>query len=235
LSRSVFVSGATSSIGRAITEQFVSEEWYVYVHYHRSEADVRELTEKFDAIDPVQGDLGDTEDCKRITRSVKEDDDLEVLINNAAVFTKASREEPDPDSWDPPMEVNARAPWQLSLSLAEPLASNNGSIVNITDAATDRPYSDYLPYFASKGALETLTRGLARALSPDIRVNGVAPGPIDFPDSYSDSQRQAVIDRTLLNRRGRHEEIAESVYFLASTATYTTGNILDVDGGRHLN
>ena len=133
------------------------------------------------------------------------------------------------------MDVNARAPWQLSQRVSEQLADTEGSIVNLTDAAVDRPYSDRLPYFASKGALETLTRGLARALSPEVRVNAVAPGPIDFPEDYPDTKKDTVINRTLLRREGTHEEIARAVYFLAAEATYSTGTTLEIDGGRHLN
>ncbi len=237
MNASVLVTGGTSGIGRTIAEEFLDRNWFVHLHYHQSSADAEALETQYeDTLNLIQADLRSFDECTKLAEESMEDKDLQVLINNAAVFnripTGTSRET---DDWDVPMNVNARTPWHLSLKLSELLAVNEGSILNLTDAAVDRPYSDYLPYFASKGALETLTRGLARTVSPDVRVNGLAPGPIDFPDGYSESDRQAVIDRTLLQRQGRYEEIARTGYFLAVEATYTTGSILEVDGGRHLN
>jgi pteridine reductase len=234
LSSSVLITGGTSSIGRALTEEFQDRGWTVYLHYNRSEETARSLSESAENVRTIQANLSDFKDCSELAETVAERSDLTVLINNAAVFSPTP-ENPHAEDWDLPMNVNARAPWYLSTTLADRLDENNGSIVNVTDAALDRPYSDYLPYFASKGALETLTRGLARKLSPGVRVNGVAPGPIDFPGSYSESDRQAVINRTLLERQGTHEEVARACTFLALEARYTTGTILEVDGGRHLN
>lgn len=234
MTSSVLVTGGTSDIGRAVTEKFLNEGWYVHLHYHRSEDVARNLADGEANAEMVQADLSSPGDCTALAEELGKDPNLTVLVNNAAVFRPTS-EGDDPADWELPMNVNARAPWKLSTLLSDQLAQNNGSVVNLTDAASGRPYSDYLPYFASKGALETLTRGLARTLSPDVRVNAVAPGPIDFPEDYSESQRQTVINRTLLEREGTHEEIARSCHFLATRATYTTGSILEVDGGRHLN
>lgn len=234
MTSSVLVTGGTSDIGRAVTKRFLEDGWHVHLHYHRSEDVARELAGGEENVEAVQADLSSPEDCSGLADRLRRDEELSVLVNNAAVFRRTSGEE-EPEDWDLPMNVNARAPWKLSTRLSERLAGNEGSVVNLTDAASDRPYSDYLPYFASKGALETLTRGLARKLSPDVRVNAVAPGPIDFPDSYSEDERRAVINRTLLEREGTHEEIARTCHFLATEATYTTGSVLEVDGGRHLN
>lgn len=231
---SVLITGGTSDIGRAVTERFLEDGWHVHVHYHRSEEVARDLADGESSVEMVQADLSSPEDCVSLAEELEQDPNLTVLVNNAAVFRRTS-EEDNPEDWELPMNVNARAPWKLSTLLSEQLAENAGSVVNLTDAASGRPYSDYLPYFASKGALETLTHGLARTLAPDVRVNAVAPGPIDFPEDYSESQRQTVINRTLLEREGTHEEIARTCHFLATRATYTTGSILEVDGGRHLN
>jgi pteridine reductase len=234
---SVLITGGTSDIGQAITRNFLKNDWFVHLHYHQSDHEAKTLKDSHpNSIKLHQANLNDSSDCESLAEEVLEDEALTVLINNAALFSRNDRNDPpETESWDRPMNVNARAPWTLSRLLSEQLTRNDGSIVNLTDAALNRPYSDYLPYFASKGALETLTRGLARALSPEIRVNGVAPGPIDFPDDYSESDRQQVLNKTLLERQGTHEEIAETSFFLAVNASYTTGSILEVDGGRHLN
>ncbi len=234
LCSTVLITGGTSSIGQALLEDFQERGWTVYLHYHRSEERAQSIAKNEDDIHLLQADLSSFEDCSRLAEAVREDPNLSVLVNNAAVFAPAGQT-PEAEDWDLPMNVNARAPWYLSTTLSEVLESNDGSIVNVTDAALDRPYSNYIPYFASKGALESITRGMARKLSPEVRVNGVAPGPIDFPESYSESDRKAVINRTLLKRQGTHEEIARACSFLALEARYTTGTILEVDGGRHLN
>lgn len=234
---SVLITGGTSEIGQAIAEQFLDRNWRIHLHFHKSQDKAEALrSQDEDSIELHQANLGVADDCTQLSQQVSKDENLTVLINNAALFGRSPRDESlDPDDWDAPMNVNAKAPWQLSLQLSSRIGDNEGSILNLTDAAVNRPYSDYLPYFASKGALKTLTHGLARALSPTVRVNAVAPGPIDFPEDYSEDQRENVINKTLLKRQGSHEEIARTCYFLAVEATYTTGNIMKVDGGRHLN
>lgn len=230
----ILVTGGTSPIGKSIVRVFLDDSWTVYLHYNSSEKTAKSFAENKNDVNLFQANLSSLEDCNKLANKIKSKNDLHVLVNNAAVFNQVE-DTVQASDWNLPMDVNARAPWILTTKLSDQLSSNDGSVINITDAATIRPYSDYIPYFASKGALETLTKGLARAMSPGVRVNGVAPGPIDFPDSYSESKRNNVISKTLLERHGNYEEVASAVYYLAVEATYTTGNILDVDGGRHLN
>lgn len=232
---SVLVTGGTSSIGQAIAEEFLDRGWSVHLHFNQSKETARAFERNNETVNLVQANLDQSQDCLALAETVADDPNLKVLINNAALFEPSSENSADPEEWNRVMNVNARAPWQLSVALSPRLKTNEGSIVNMTDAAVDRPYSDYLPYFASKGALETLTKGLARSLAPEVRVNAVAPGPIDFPEDYTSSQKQSVLERTLLKRRGSYEEIARCVYFLAVEANYSTGTIIETDGGRHLN
>lgn len=235
MSSSVLITGGTSGIGQAIVQVFLDHDWRVHLHYRSSKKEARTLSEQENNVNTIQANLRESNQCEELVNTLLEDDSLTVIVNNAALFSRSSPGETETDNWDAPMEVNARAPWHLSQGLASILKKNEGSIVNLTDAALDRPYRDYLPYFASKGALQNLTQGLARELSPNVRVNAVAPGPIDFPDEYTTDKKQTVINRTLLERKGQYEEIAECVYFLGVKATYSTGTVLEVDGGRHLN
>lgn len=229
----ILVTGGTSDIGRSICEYFNEKEWTVLVHYNESEDRASTMRDK--GYNVIQADLS-TQSGRRglVEATLESNSDLDVLVNNAALFLSSDESESREQEWNEQMKLNARVPWELSMDLQESIANQEGSIVNITDASVDRPYSNRLPYFASKSALENLTRGLARKLAPEIRVNGVAPGPIDFPDGYDPDDRQRLIEDTLLERKGTHREIAKSVYHLAVEATYTTGSILAVDGGKHL-
>lgn len=228
------VTGGASGVGRAVTERFLRAEWDLIVHYHRSSEGADALSER-DGVRPFQGDLTRGEDRRRLAEVAGEHFPLlDVLVNNAAVFRRTPLEEATEEDWEDHMNLNARAPFFLAQALTDSLRDGDGSVVNLLDWATRSPYPAYLPYFASKGALETLTRGLARALGPSVRVNGVSPGPIDFPEDYPEEQRRKIIEDTLLRRQGRREEVAEAVFFLAVKATFTTGTVVEVDGGRHL-
>ena len=110
----------------------------------------------------------------------------------------------------------------------------SGKIINIVDTAAFRPWTNYLPYCAAKGGLATLTWGLARALAPNVQVNGIAPGPVLFPRGISRRERQAALDKTLLKREGSPEDIARAALFLLEGSDFVTGIILPVDGGRML-
>jgi pteridine reductase len=113
-------------------------------------------------------------------------------------------------------------------------ARGSGVIINIIDICTDRPYPAYLPYAVSKAGLAALTRGLARVLAPEVRVNGVSPGTVLWPEDYPEEQKQATIDRTPLRRIGKPEDIAAAVLFLVEGSDFLTGAIIPVGGGRDL-
>jgi len=234
MASTVLVTGGASGVGRAITERFLEADWEVLVHYHASGPRARELSERA-SVRPFQADLTEREGGRTLARTVRESTDgLDLLVNNAAIFRRTPLNSISESDWEQHMALNARAPFFLAQGLSELLRDAGGAVVNLLDWATRSPYPAYLPYFASKGALETMTKGLARALGPEVRVNGVAPGPIDFPEDYPEQQRQKILEASVLKRQGRREEVAEAVYFLAVNATFTTGTVLEVDGGRHL-
>lgn len=230
----VLITGGASGVGRAVSERFLRAGWEVLVHYHGSAGRAESLAER-DGVRLFRADLTRGEERRRLADDVAEQSPrLDLLVNNAAVFRRTPLETASEEDWEDHLGLNARAPFFLVQSLTDPLRAAEGAVVNLLDWATRSPYPAYLPYFASKGALETLTRGLARALGPTVRVNGVSPGPIDFPEGYPEEQRRAIIEDTVLERQGRREEVAEAVFFLGVKGTFTTGTVVEVDGGRHL-
>ncbi len=158
---------------------------------------------------------------------------LDGLVNNASAFYPTPLGEAAPEQWDELMAVNARAPFLLAQAAAEPLRQQCGGIVNIVDIYAERPRADLPAYAASKAALVSLTRSLALALAPEVRVNAVAPGAILWPDGSSDDAAQAaMLAATPLARMGTVADIADAVQWLLLRARFTTGQVVNVDGGR---
>lgn len=233
MTKTILVTGGATGIGRTIARTFLGDGWSVVVHYNDSDSEAEELSGA--GARTIRADLSTPEGCDQVIESYQQDhDNLDLLVNNAAVYPSVESTRFRTDDWETPMNLNARAPYHLATNLAEQCIGEGGSIVNITDASISRPSPDHLPYSASKAALANLTRGLARKLGPGIRVNAVAPGPIDFPENYPEEQRSAIVDGTVLDRTGSREEVAGAVRFLAENATYTTGTTIEVDGGQHL-
>jgi NAD(P)-dependent dehydrogenase (short-subunit alcohol dehydrogenase family) len=159
---------------------------------------------------------------------------LDVLVNNASAFDPGTLEESSPALWDAQMDSNARAPFFLAQQAAALMARRGaGKIVNLVDTAGEIVWPAYLAYSVSKAALIAVNRGLAKALAPHIQVNGVAPGPVLFPDYYTQDQKHLAVERTLLKRPGSARDIVNAVVFLIEN-DYITGEVLHVDGGRHI-
>lgn len=235
MSRRILVTGGARRLGKGISEFFLEKGWKVNVHYHRS-SDGASRLDRDPGVNVHRADLTDPGEVKQLTSRLRElHDGLDLLVNNAAVFHRTPFEDLEWEQWRSHLDLNAGAPLLLVKELASLLRSREGSVVNILDAALASPYPDRLPYFASKGALDTLTRGLARRLAPEVRVNGVAPGPIELPEDADPSRRETLVHETPLNRMGRREDVARAVYFIGVKARFTTGSVLEVDGGRHLN
>jgi pteridine reductase len=162
---------------------------------------------------------------------------LDALVNNASSFFPTPVGDITQAAWDNLMGTNLRAPLFLSQAAAPHLKRSGGAIVNITDIHAERPLKSYVVYTIAKAGLVGLTRSLARELGPEIRVNGVAPGPILWPEdgSWDEVTRQRTISNTLLKRTGDPDDIARAVHYLIADAPYVTGQIIAVDGGRSIN
>jgi pteridine reductase len=238
--KTALITGGARRVGRAIALELAEAGCDVAVHYRSSEAEAREtvrlITQRGRRAAAIPGDLDASAEWPRIiAAAVSALGRLDILINNASMFDPTPLDNFDPARWEQTLRVNFLAPAGLAAAARPHLAkSGEGSIVNLCDISAERPWRNYAAYCASKAALICLTKALAKEFAPAIRVNGIAPGIAEFPDSYDETTRQKLIARVPLARAGTPEEIAKAVRYLVADATYVTGHILTVDGGRGL-
>ena len=233
------VTGSARRIGRAIALELARQGGRLAIHYRASEkeaesavASARELGAEADLF---QADLvNKTQRDALINRIQARFGGINILVNSAAVFGLADLEQTTPELWDEQMDTNAKTPFFLAQAVGAIMRqAGKGKIVNITDTAGETIWSQYLPYSISKAALLGVTRGLAKSLAPTVQVNAVSPGPVQFPEHYSEDQKQRAVERTLLKRSGTTDEVVRAVVFLIEN-DYVTGEVLHVDGGRHI-
>ena len=236
----VLITGSARRIGAAIARRLHADGYAVALHCQHSRDDADALAAGFEAQRAssalvLQGDLADTEALPALVAlTVARFGRLDALVNNAAAFAPTAFEATGADAFDALMATNARAPFLLAQAAAPHLRAARGAIVNIGDLYAERPRADLVAYAASKAALLGLTRGLAVALAPDVRVNAVSPGAILWPEDGADPAQQArILDGTPLARLGTADEIADAVAWLLRGG-FTTGEVLRLDGGRSL-
>jgi pteridine reductase len=235
------VTGAARRVGAAIARRLHAAGYDLALHYRQSRADMDALVAELEAERPgstlaLQADLDAWDRLPElVAHTVGRFGRLDALVNNASAFTPTPLGTITPDVWDSQFLTNARAPLALAQAAAPHLAASGGAIVNLTDIYAERPLRDHLVYCMSKAALVAATRGLALELAPRVRVNAIAPGAILWPDSgKSEAAKAALLAKTPLARTGDEREVAEAVRWLLQDATYTTGQVLRLDGGRML-
>jgi pteridine reductase len=240
--RVAIVTGAARRIGAAIAEALHDRGLDIVVHYRGSADAAGELVgrlnaERADSALSVQADLLDPGAPDRIlARALEAYGRLDVLVNNASAFFPTPVGEATAAHFEELFASNLRAPFFLSQASAPHLARRGGAIVNLVDIHALVPMQRHALYCQAKAGLVMQTRALARELAPAVRVNGVAPGAILWPENEeSPEAAPAILDRIPLGHQGRPEDIAGAVTFLALDAPYITGQILAVDGGRLLN
>ena len=239
--KTIFVTGGAKRIGKAIIELFAKDGWKVIIHYNNSKADAEALADSINAKDSdtafiVQGDLDKANDVKNIISKVDGyTETINLLINNASTFYPTPIDEVSENHWEKLIGSNLKGPLFLIQGFKEKLKSSKGSIINITDTNLSKGVANYSIYSAAKAGLEAITKGLARELAPEIKVNAIAPGAmLEPPDvTWTEEQKNKVIDTIPLKRMGSEKDIAEAVKFLADSE-YITGQIIKVDGGRSL-
>ncbi len=207
--RVVLVTGGARRIGRAIVERLAGAGCHVAVHYRTSRDEAQALVEQLRAAgrdaEALPADLADPAACCELVVAVlRRFGRLDVLINNASAFAPMTLDDFSVEAWDRMLRVNVTAPCVLAHAARDALRAARGRIVNLHDAATLRPWADHLAYMVSKGALDTLTRVLARALAPDVNVVGVAVGVAAWPEHYDESLRAKLVARIPLRRAGGH-------------------------------
>lgn len=239
----VLVTGGAKRVGAAIARRLHREGANLMIHYRGSEREAKALRTELnaaraDSVALLQADLLDVMGLPEIVKNtVGRFERLDALVNNASSFFPTPVGEMTAASWDSLVGANLRAPLFLSQAAAPHLKKTGGAIVNITDIHAERPLKGYVIYSIAKTGLAGLTRSLARELAPEVRVNGVAPGAIVWPEdgSWDDLTRQRIVSHTLLRRTGEPDDIARAVYYLIADAPYVTGQIIAVDGGRSIN
>ena len=237
--KTALISGGAARIGAQIVRTLHENGYKVIIHCHQSEEVAQTLchelnSKRNDSAQIVVADLGDNKAIKKLTQTIKS---LDLLVNNASVFYPTSIKNSTIEDWDKTININLRAPFFIATGLSKVLATSQGSIINIIDIHSDRPLKNHSIYNISKAGLKMLTKTLAKELAPNIRVNGISPGSILWPQDesqLSDKEKMMILDRIALKRQGSPNDIAQAVLFLAN-AKYITGQVINIDGGRSLN
>lgn len=237
------VTGGARRVGRAIAEHLHGIGFDIALHYRKSQDSAQVLAadlcrRRADSCRLFRGDLEDHLQVGVLVRDIlAQYPGIDLLVNNASGFAATPIESCTPAQFDSMLASNLRGPYFLIQGLLPALRARGGSIVNIIDIHADRPLRHFSAYSAAKAGLASLTRSLAIELGPDVRVNGVAPGAILWPEgnsAYDTAGRDKLVDSTPLQRLGDPTDIARTVAFLASDAPFITGEVIVVDGGRSL-
>jgi pteridine reductase len=237
----ILVTGAARRVGASISETLHDAGATVVLHYLSSADAAEALASRMNERRPssaiaMQADLGDPVALERLVKAiVARFGRLDGVVNNASTYFATPIGHIDEAAWLDLINSNLKGPLFLAQAAAPHLRATRGGIVNITDIHAERPCKGYPTYCAAKAGLLGLTRALAIELAPDVRVNAVAPGAIQWPDAsadFSPEERQDILEHTLLKRIGEPTDIARTVKFLLFDAPYITGQVINVDGGR---
>jgi pteridine reductase len=240
----VLITGGAKRVGASICRLLHANGANLMIHYRSSVNEARALQAELNLQRPnsvaiIQADLLNLSVLPSlINETIKHFGKLDVLINNASSYYPTEIGDIQEEQWQDLMGSNLKAPLFLSQAAAVELRKQQGCIINITDMHVERPKKGYIVYSVAKAGLVTLTKSLAHELSPEVRVNAVAPGPVMWPEDnpqFDELYRQRVISQTLLKRIGEPNDIAKAVKFLIQDAPFITGQVIAVDGGRSLN
>jgi pteridine reductase len=239
-SKVALVTGGAKRVGRAIALQLAEEGFDLAFTYLSSEAEAQALVEAIGAIGrtahAIRADLTQPAIAvEEIHRAVSvEFGRLDVLVNNASLYQPADLTTTTSTLIHQLNAIHVESPLLLCQRFEPMLRAARGHVVNMVDLLAERPWPQYLPYCASKAALWNLTLGLARSLAPEVTVNGIAPGVVEWPDDYPQSERDKYLKRVPLGRPGTPQDVARLVKFLVTDGAYITGQIIRLDGGRSI-
>ncbi len=236
--QTVLITGGARRLGAACARALHAAGANVVIHHRTSTRDAATLLDTFNALRPdsafgLQADLLETARLPDlVTAAIQRFGRLDILINNASTFYPTPVGEITALQFEDLIGTNFRAPLFLAQAAAPELRRRSGLILNMVDIHGMKPLKDYPTYSAAKAALIMLTRSLARELAPEVRVNGIAPGPVMFPADVDAGMQAEIIGKTLLKRAGEPADIGKAALYFATLAPYVTGQILAVDGGR---
>ena len=237
----LLITGAAHRLGAATARHFHQRGFRVAIHYHQSGASARALATELNQLRvnsavALGAALGDSAALAVMARQLLDHwERLDVLINNASRFYPTPVGQVDETQWNALMDSNLKGPFFLSQACLGALQVQHGCIINLVDIHAQRPLAGHSIYCAAKAGLAMLTQALALEAGPGVRVNGIAPGAILWPEGESapgTSAKQDILARIPLGRCGEPEDIARTAWFLATEAPYINGQIIAVDGGR---
>ena len=237
--KTALITGGAARIGAQIVKTLHHNQFNIIIHCNQSKDKAQLLCDELNliranSVEIVSGNLNNIDELDSLVSSIES---IDLLVNNASVFYPKSVEDSEMKDWDDVININLRAPFFLSKGLSKTLSKNDGSIINIIDIHSERPLKKHAIYNISKAGLKMLTQTLAKELAPRIRVNGVSPGSILWPQDsaeISEDDKNLMLERIALHRQGSPQDIADTVLFLANS-NYITGQIINIDGGRTLN
>jgi len=241
-SPTVLITGSARRIGAEIARRLHSEGYSVIIHCrHSREEGENQVTAlnniRADSAYLVQADLSDMTQVSALAEQITAKfGDIHLLVNNASSFYPTPLDDSSQQQWDDLVNSNLRAAYFLTQSLSAGLKRNNGAVINLVDVHSQRGLPDYSIYSIAKAGVEMMVKVLAKDLAPSVRINGVSPGPILWPEAeaaLSEAAKEEILQKTPLRRSGSPKDIADAVYFLAQ-APFITGQVLAVDGGRSL-
>lgn len=239
--RVALVTGGAKRVGRAIVMRLAEAGFDVAFTYLNSESEARRLCETIRrrwkrAALAIRADLSDPPTAvEHIYRAFRERfARLDALVNNASVYRRANLRETTLPIMREVAAVHVQAPLLLCQCFESMLRKSRAHVVNMCDLLAERPWPEYLIYSASKAALASLTLGLARDLAPQVTVNGIAPGVVEWPDDYPVDARKKYLKRVPLARPGTPQDVANLVHFLVTDGSYISGQIIRLDGGRSI-
>ena len=239
--RTILVTGAARRVGATIASVLHSNGADIAIHYRGSKAEAEALAENLNAlrensVATFQADLLDTAAIPQFVDGVVAwKDRLDAVVNNASSFYPTPVGQITEQHWDDLIGSNLKAPLFICQAAAPALREARGSIVNIIDVHAQRPLREHSVYGSAKAGLAMLTRSLAKDLAPDVRVNGVAPGAILWPENdMTDATKDTILDQVPLGRAGVPADIAGCILYLVRDAHYVTGQVIAVDGGRSI-
>jgi len=237
--KTALITGGAARIGAQIVKTLHHNQFNIIIHCNQSKDKAQLLCDELNliranSVEIVSGNLNNIDELDSLVSSIES---IDLLVNNASVFYPKSVEDSEMKDWDDVININLKAPFFLSKGLSKTLSKNDGSIINIIDIHSERPLKKHAIYNISKAGLKMLTQTLAKELAPRIRVNGVSPGSILWPQDsaeISEDDKNLMLERIALHRQGSPQDIADTVLFLANS-NYITGQIINIDGGRTLN
>ncbi|MGD2216375.1 MAG: SDR family oxidoreductase [Gemmatimonadales bacterium] len=237
--RVALVTGSARRLGRSIADALAEAGCAIAIHHHASPSEAADAVRGCRALGvdaaAFQADLGDPDQIERLFAELESGfGQLDILVNNAAIFARVPATRITPEEWDRVLNLNLRAPFFCSQRAARlMMRAGTGSIVNIADVAAFQAWPAYAHYCVSKAGLLMVTRVLARALAPEVRVNAVAPGPVLPPEGSLPDEAERLAELTALKRLGGPEDVVQAVLFLIKSS-YITGETIVVDGGKLL-